>query len=292
MNRHNPEMEEMMKKVKLLLSLLITTTLLMAFVSPVMSAESKLHEVLARGYLIAGSGSTNAPWHFTDDKGQLTGFDIDMARIVAKALFNDPTKVKFVKQSSDARIPNLVTGKVDVVFQFMTITGERAQLVDFTIPYYREGISVLMSTKGKYKSLEELQKAGSKATLAMLQNVYADEWAHKIVPNSKVDQYDDQALVIQAVNTKRADAAVVDLSNIRWLVNQYPDRYLDITQGWNPNSYGGAVRQGDQTWLNFVNTALHEAMTGVNFEFYAASFKKYFAVDLAPPAIGFPLEYK
>lgn len=280
-----------MNKGRLLLGLMITVCLVMAFATTA-AAQSKLHEVLDRGYLIAGSGSTNAPWHFTNDKGELVGFDIDMARIVAKALFNDPTKVKFVKQSSDARIPNLATGKVDVVFQFMTITGERAQLVDFTIPYYREGISVLMLAKGKYKSLDELQNAGSKATLAMLQNVYAEAFAHKIVPESKVDQYDDQALVIQAVNTKRADAAVVDLSNLRWLVNQHPDRYMDITKGWNPNSYGGAVRQGDQIWLNFVNTALHEAMTGVNFDDYAASFKQWFAVDLAPPAIGFPLEYK
>ena len=51
-------------------------------------------------------------------------------------------------------------------------------------------------------------------------------------------------------------------------------------------------RRGDQDWLNFVNTALHEAMTGVEFPTYAASFKQWFGVDLPSPAIGFPVEFK
>jgi len=49
---------------------------------------------------------------------------------------------------------------------------------------------------------------------------------------------------------------------------------------------------GDQDWLNFVNTTLHEAMTGVEFPTYAASFKQWFGVDLPSPAIGFPVEFK
>src|SRR4051794_40628029 len=54
-----------------------------------------------------GTGSTNAPWHFKGADGKLQGFDIDMAKIIAKALFDDPEKVEFVNQSSDARIPNI-----------------------------------------------------------------------------------------------------------------------------------------------------------------------------------------
>ena len=52
------------------------------------------------------------------------------------------------------------------------------------------------------------------------------------------------------------------------------------------------VKRGDQDWLNFVNTALHEAMTGVEFDFYANSYKTWFGKDLTPPQIGFPVEYK
>src|SRR5688500_7097828 len=96
-------------------------------------AQSKLDDVLARGRLIVGTGSTNAPWHFKGEGDVLQGFDIDIAKIVAKGLFDDPEKVEFVLQASDARIPNVVTDKVDITCQFMTVTAARAQQVNFTI---------------------------------------------------------------------------------------------------------------------------------------------------------------
>lgn len=80
-------------------------------------ASSKLDEVLSRGHLILGTGSTNAPWHFKSAEDKLQGFDVDMGRIIAKALFGDPEKIEFVNQSSDARIPNITTGKVDITCQ-------------------------------------------------------------------------------------------------------------------------------------------------------------------------------
>jgi polar amino acid transport system substrate-binding protein len=98
-------------------------------------AQSKLDDVLARGRLIVGTGSTNAPWHFKGEGDVLQGFDIDVARIIAKGLFDDPERVEFVLQASDARIPNVVTDKVDITCQFMTVTAARAQQVAVTIPY-------------------------------------------------------------------------------------------------------------------------------------------------------------
>src|SRR6516164_642073 len=79
------------------------------------SSESLLRTVLDRGHLIVGTGSTNPPWHFEDEKGKLTGMDMAMARILAKGLFDDETKVEYVRQEANARIPNITTGKVDVV---------------------------------------------------------------------------------------------------------------------------------------------------------------------------------
>src|SRR5574341_1706854 len=108
---------------------------------------SLLRTVLDRKNVIVGTGSTNAPWHFEDEKGQLVGMDIAMARILAAGLFDDPSKVEFVKQDPSARIPNITTGKVDIVIQFMTVTAQRAQLVAFSRPYYLEGVALLTSTK-------------------------------------------------------------------------------------------------------------------------------------------------
>src|SRR5258708_10115895 len=62
------------------------------------ASESLLRTVLNRGKLIVGTGSTNPPWHFEDDKRQLTALDIATARLLSKGLFDDVNKVEFVKQ--------------------------------------------------------------------------------------------------------------------------------------------------------------------------------------------------
>ena len=252
----------------------------------------KLQEVLERGYLIAGTGSTNAPWHFKDESNNLVGFDVDMLRLIAKGLFDDPDKIEFVNQASDARIPTLATDKVDVTCQFMTITAGRAQQVEFTIPYYREGTGLIMLNGGGYADYAALQAAGDDVTVAALQNVDTEAMVHAALPEAAVDQYESVALMYQALNSGRADAAATDQSSLSWFMTQNPDRYADAGFGWNPQSYSCAVKPGDQRWLNFVNTVLHEAMTGVEFNTYAASFKAWFGRDLPPPQIGFPVEFK
>jgi polar amino acid transport system substrate-binding protein len=253
---------------------------------------SKLDSVLQRGKLVVGTGSTNAPWHFQGADGKLQGFDIDIGRIIAKGLFNDASKVEFVVQSSDARIPNLLTDKVDISCQFITVTASRAQQVAFTLPYYREGVALLLPANSKYKEIDDLKAAGTGVIVAVLQNVYAEELVHQALPQAKVDQYDSVDLMYQAINSGRADAAATDQSSVKYLMVQNAGRYRSPAFAWSPQTYACAVKRGDQDWLNFVNTALHEAMTGVEFPTYAASFKQWFGVDLPTPSIGFPMEYK
>ena len=256
------------------------------------SYADKLQDVLDRGYLIAGSGSTNAPWHFKNESNELVGFDIDMLRLIAKGLFDDPTKIEFVNQSGDARIPNLATDKVDVTCQFMTVTAGRAQQVEFTIPYYREGVGLMLLKGGEYADYDALKAAGSDVTVSVLQNVYAEDMVHAALPDANVDQYESVDLMYQALNSGRSTAAATDQSSLSWFMAQNPDRYLDAGYGWNPQSYSCAVKPGDQRWLNFVNSVFHEAMTGVEFNSYAASYKKWFGAELSPPQIGFPVEFK
>ena len=252
----------------------------------------QLQDVLARGKLIVGTGSTNPPWHFRDEKGDLVGFDIDIGRIIAKGLFNDPTKVDFIDQSSDARIPNITTGQVDITCQFMTVTAARAQQVAFTIPYYREGVGLLLAKGGTYADYNALKAAGSGVTISVLQNVYAEDMVHQALPEAKVDQYDSVDLMYQALNSGRAAAAATDMSSLRWFMKQNPGKYVDAGYGWNPQTYSCAVKQGDQDWLNFVNTALHEAMTGVDFADYKKSFETWFGESPPAPQIGFPSELR
>ncbi|WP_407052080.1 transporter substrate-binding domain-containing protein [Methyloraptor flagellatus] len=277
------------------LSSTLAVSALLALTAAPASAQqtaSKLDEVLQRGYLIMGTGSTNAPWHFKSADDKLQGFDIDMGRIVAKALFNDPDKIQFVNQASDARIPNITTNKVDITCQFMTVTGARAQQIAFTIPYYREGVGLMLKANGKYGDYAALKSAGKAVKVAVLQNVYAEAMVKAALPDAGVDQYESVDLIYQALESGRADAVATDQSSIAWYMTQKPGRYKDAGYGWNPQTYACGVKRGDQDWLNFVNTSLHEAMTGVEFDFYAKSFKTWFGKDLAPPKIGFPVEFE
>jgi polar amino acid transport system substrate-binding protein len=255
-------------------------------------SRSKLQQVLSRGRLIVGTGSTNPPWHFEDATGKLTGMDIDLAHMMAKALFDDPTKVEFIRQASDARIPSLLTDRVDIVVQFMTVTAGRAQQIEFTFPYYREGVGLLaMAGRGRYKTFAEMKAAGAGMRVSALQNVFVEQWVRMALPQAQVLQFDSPASALQALNAGRADAYLADQSTVRWLMQETPNRYIDSGYGWMPNSYACGVRPGDPIWLNWVNCFLKEAMMGVDFDPFAALYKKWFGIELETPKVGFPSEF-
>jgi polar amino acid transport system substrate-binding protein len=251
--------------------------------------ESLLRTVLNRGKLIVGTGATNPPWHFEDDKGQLTGMDIAMARILAKGLFDDVSKVEFVKQDPAARIPNITTGKVDVVIQFMTVSPARAQLVAFSRPYYVEGAALMTSPKSKWPKYADLKAAGKQVRASVLQNVDADILTHNALPEAQVLQLDSQANVMQAVEAGRADVAVVDASTVKWLVKKNPDKYVDAGYAYEAQLYSAAVRQGDPDWLQWINTCFNVAMHGHQPEIYTAAFLEFFGEKPPEQKPGFPV---
>lgn len=250
--------------------------------------ESQLRTALNRGRLIVGTGSTNAPWHFEDERGQLTGMDIAMARILAKGLFDDATKVEFVRQDPAQRIPNIAANRVDIVIQFMTVNPLRAQQVAFSRPYYAEGVALLTSPRGRLKTYAELQAAGAQARASVLQNAGADQLVKDALPNATVMQLDTQANVIQALDAGRADTAVVDLSTVRWMARRNPDRYLDAGHSYRSQLYSAAMRQGDPDWLNFVNTVFNVNMFGHISEDFDAAMQEFFGAAPRPRTPGFP----
>lgn len=262
--------------------------------------DSLLKRVLDRGRVIVGTGATNPPWHFEDESGKLVGMDIDMAKELAIGLFGieeDPLAaddehvrglIEFVIQEPNARIPNLLTDKVDVVIQFMTVTVNRATQVEFTIPYYREATTLLLPPDSPYGTIADSQ---GELTIAVLQNVGVEESMRSVFPNSQIDQFPSIADAIAAMDAGRADAAAVDLSSGKWFASATPGQYK-FTDGWNSQTYSAAVKPGDQIWLNLVNTCFHEAMVGINHKRYRASFKQWFGEDVPLPTVGYPLEYR
>ena len=102
-----------------------TASLLTGPMKPAISASSETLRIAVEGEY--------PPFNKTDKKGQLSGFDIDIANALCKAI---EASCKFVKQRWDRMIPDLVDGKYDLVVSSLSITPERLQKIDFTLPYY------------------------------------------------------------------------------------------------------------------------------------------------------------
>jgi polar amino acid transport system substrate-binding protein len=264
-------------------------------------SQSKLKQILDAGKIRVGTGSTNPPWHFEDENGKLVGFDIEMAKIVAGGLFgltqeqvlgDDEVRkhIEFVVHEADARIPDLVADKVDVNFQFMTVTAGRALQVEFTIPYYREGVGLLFLKDSPNNTRADLEGKG--ANISILQNVYSEEIVHRGVSDANVQQFDSVAAAIEALDSGRVDASASDLSTLAWLAKNNPDKYKVDTNGWDPNSYAASIKPGDQIFLNFLNTAIQESMVGLDFPLYKQAFSTYFGVELDPAPTGIPVEWR
>ena len=265
------------------------------------TSDSLLGRILDRGKIVVGTGSTNPPWHFEDENGTLIGFDISLAMMLAGGIFGldqeqimggeEPRNyIDFVVHEADARIPDLLSDKVDINFQFMTVTAARALQVAFTVPYYREGVTLLLPADSEYNSLAEMQDQG--LTIAILANVTAEDMIHRGVPDATVEQFDSVAASVEALDSGRVDATGIDMSTGRWLVAQDPEAYKTIPEGWDAQSYAASIKPGDQVFLNFVNTALMQGMVGLDFPIYQAAFKTYFGEELPNPPIGFPVEFK
>ncbi len=265
------------------------------------ASQSRLAQVLERGKLVVGTGSTNPPWHYEDADGQLVGFDIDMAKLLAKGLFELTDeqlanrdewsqRLELVVQAADARIPNLASDKIDIVCQFMTITPGRAQQVEFTVPYYREAVTLLFRADSPYTGTADI--TGNGATIAILENATAVDMVHNGVPDAEVSTYDSVANSVLALDSGRVDATAIDLSTAQYKVAQAPDQYKVGVDSWQPQTYAFAVKPGDQRWLNWVNTTMQQYLAGLFFSYYQASFAEHFGVELPPPPAGFPVEFK
>lgn len=120
--------------------------------------DKRVRAILDRGYLIVGVSADTYLFAARDPlSGKLEGFDIDMAKAVAKSLFGDETKLQLRVITAAQRIPLLESGAVDMVARNMTITCDRWQQVAFSAEYYHSGQKVLVARGNKAKTLDDLK---------------------------------------------------------------------------------------------------------------------------------------
>ncbi|MBV9357461.1 MAG: transporter substrate-binding domain-containing protein [Chloroflexi bacterium] len=251
------------------------------------SGGGKLDQVLARGKVIVGTDSATPPFCFKDADGNWTGFDIEFARQLANGLFQNTDAVEFVDEQPSSRIPNLQADKVDFVIQAMTITAQRAQLVNFTAPYYRDAVNIVLPKNSQYDNYTQL--SGAQHKIAILQNRDAEDGVHQYMPDSQVLQFDTQAAAVLAVESGRADAAMVEHPMAMYMAAQNPDKFKAGSQAYGPNNFGIAVRAGDWQWLYWLNTAIDDLITGQQYAQFAPIYKRWFGEDPPAPKPGSPL---
>src|SRR3990172_2266825 len=122
------------------------------------AGSSRLLETIKQNGVLRIGVSTFVPWAMRDKKGDLVGFEIDVARKLAEDL---GVKMEHIPTAWDGIIPGLLAGKFDIIVSGMSITPERAQTVDFTIPYSNSGLQMAANKKlaGTFKGVADFNQA-------------------------------------------------------------------------------------------------------------------------------------
>jgi ABC-type amino acid transport substrate-binding protein len=232
-------------------------------------AQGTLETVKKRGKLIAGVKADFPPFGYVDASGKNLGFDVDVAHLFARALFNDDNQVELVAVTSGNRIPFLQSGKIDIIIATVTITDERKQVVEFSDPYFLSGSLLLVPKASTVKGLDDL--AGK--TVAVVQGAIQDKDVEQLQPRANRIKFGKVSEAVLAVKGGRADAYAHDDVLVLTLVKDNADLKA-VGKPFVPRPYGIAVRKGDLEFIKWVNGELarmHKDGT------YDRLWKKYFA---------------
>jgi polar amino acid transport system substrate-binding protein len=241
------------------------------------AAKSRLDEVLARGKVIVGVTSEAPPFGYIDDKGELVGFDIDVAKLVAKGIFGDESKIELFKQGFAARWPNVQNGSIDFGIMVTTVYADRALRVGFTRPYIDSGIVLVVKKDSPIKSVTDLNKP--EYTVAHLTTPVQEERGKRLYPNAKFLTLDSISAQFNAVKVGRATACQLDVPVALYYAKDNPD--VRILDEWLTDITGNAIflRGDDFKWWLFLDTVVAEMTGGSLYGQYKALYKKWFGVE-------------
>jgi polar amino acid transport system substrate-binding protein len=239
--------------MKKFLALLLTTVLL-ALAAVGCSAKSKvangsLAAIKAAGKIRIGIFTDDAPFCYQDTDGKLKGYDVELGKRIAKELLGSESKITWVTLNPADRIPNLQTGKVDLMLADFTLTEERAKSVDFTLPYEKVSVGVVSSTKAPITSVDALKGK----TLVVNTGTTADAYFTKNYPDVKLIKVDAITDGYQALTTGRAAAFAQDNTLLLSWAKANPGYTVGIGELGDKDYIAGAVKKGNKELLDYVN---------------------------------------
>ena len=216
-----------------------------------LSRESTLEQILKRGVIRVGM-DTFVPWAMKSKTGKFVGFEIDVARQLAKDM---GVKVEFIPTKWAGIIPALLTGKFDVIIGGMGIQTKRALKVNFTIPYDYSGMSIVAHKKkaAGFKSLADFNKPG--VELAVKLGTTAVLAAKKYIPKARLRLFEDEAQAYQELRNGNVYAVVGSAPRPAYEAVKYADTlFMPMQDNFTREPIGFALRKGDFDTLVFFNS--------------------------------------
>ncbi|MDJ0522624.1 MAG: transporter substrate-binding domain-containing protein [Planctomycetota bacterium] len=211
-----------------------------------------IRKAAERGKLVIATEPQFRPFEWKNDKNELVGFDVDLARIIGKEL---GVEVEFLEVAWTSIIPTLVGGKADLIMSGMTATPERALTVSYTDPYFHTITCLLVSTtKGAdIRGIDDLNQPGR--VVAVKEGTTGHFAAEKYCPKAKIVSTELENDAANEVVQGKADAFLYDLWSIRQHHKNNPDTTRVIATPVSREPYAIALRKGDPesaAWLNLV----------------------------------------
>ncbi len=252
-------------KSRMFRNVMIAVLLLMSFLivscgsqsdEPSAAAEEKtslsqLDEIIKRGTLKVGL-STFVPWAMLDKKGELIGFEVEVAKQLAKDL---GVEIEFIQTKWSGIIPALLTAKFDIIIGGMSVTPERNISVNFTDAYEYSGQSIVANKDrtGGLTGLENYNdpdivlaaRTGSTSVIAI----------ERFLPEAELRLFDDEPQGVQELLNGRVDAWVSSFPFPQLQAEKYPDKlYIPIEpEIFQEEPISFAVRKGEHDFMNFLN---------------------------------------
>ena len=233
-----------------------------------------LDEIKASGVINIGIFSDKNPFGYVDEYGEYQGYDVYFARRIGEDL---GVTVNFVSTEAASRVEYLETGKVDIVLANFTVTPERAEKVDFALPYMNVALGVVSPDSRVIKDLSEL---GPDDQVIVITGTTAEDYLVKNNPEIKLQKFDTYANAKTALENGSAAAWANDNTEVIAYALQNEGYTVGIPSLGSQDTIAPAVSKGNETLLNWINDEI-KALAAEKFfhKDYEATLVETYGLD-------------
>lgn len=193
-------------KNKISVFIMLICLILVSGCSKQNNGSDLLSTIKQRDKIIVGVKFDTKPFGFMDKNGKLQGFDIDLAKSIAKNILGDENKVEFKQVTTQNRILALNSGQVDMVIATMSITNHRKQIIDFSDPYYFAGQAILVPKASDISSISDLN---GKRVIIVYGSTSEDS-LRALAPDAQIMGFKTYTSAFKALKQGDADAMTSD----------------------------------------------------------------------------------